>query len=66
MARTYRRKSDTYTPNPRLLVARFERDRPIDLGLLSKAFVELARAAAEHDAQQSIELRKEGSHEKSA
>jgi len=66
MTRTYRRKSKTQSPNNRQYAARFQRDRPVDVVLLSKAFVELARALAEHDAQSIAEERKEPSHEKTA
>jgi hypothetical protein len=66
MARTYRQKPKGQSPITRRYNARFERERPVDLGLLSKAFVELALAMAEHDAQLAVESRKEASHEKTA
>jgi hypothetical protein len=66
MARTYRQKPKSQPPITRRYSARFDRDRPIDIGLLSKAFVELARAMAEHDAQLAVEPRKKASHEKTA
>lgn len=70
MARTHKRRSDVQNPNRRGHSTRVLRRSPVDFDKLSKAFVGLAMARIERDAEQEHKQQdadqKGASHEASA